>query len=276
MFRIAIDGKSDIGRVREENEDSLGWLTNNDNAFSFIVVADGMGGYKGGAKASSLAVEIVSQRLQSLQSSTFSSCTPQQQPMILKSEIFQAITDANKHILEEKITNPRLQQMGTTIVIAIIWKNKLIVANIGDSRAYLWDSRYGLKQLTRDHSVVQDMIDNGTLTEEDARTSNVRNQLTQALGVGINIDPRITEHELTGDSILLLCSDGLTEYFDNDEIEYVLSTHRPALECCYRLIEESNQLGGKDNITVAIAECCQVEAEAILVPGGDKTIPYSA
>ncbi|MGI9279922.1 MAG: Stp1/IreP family PP2C-type Ser/Thr phosphatase [Endozoicomonas sp.] len=276
MFRIAIDGKSDIGRIREENEDSLYWLTSNEDAFSLIVVADGMGGYHGGARASQLAVEIISQRLQSIQSSTFSSCTPQQQPMILKSEIFQAITEANQRILEEKVANPQLQQMGTTIVVAVIWQNKLVVANIGDSRAYLWDSRYGLKQLTRDHSVVQNMIDSGALSEEDARTSNVRNQLTQALGVGPTIDPRISEFELTGDSILLLCSDGLTEYFDNDEIEYVLSTHRPALECCYRLIEEANRLGGKDNITVAIAECCQVSQEMITEPNSDKTVPYSA
>ena len=276
MFRIAIDGKSDIGRIREENEDSLYWLTSNEDAFSLIVVADGMGGYHGGARASQLAVEIISQRLQSIQSSTFSSCTPQQQPMILKSEIFQAITEANQRILEEKVANPQLQQMGTTIVVAVIWQNKLVVANIGDSRAYLWDSRYGLKQLTRDHSVVQNMIDSGALSEEDARTSNVRNQLTQALGVGPTIDPRISEFELTGDSILLLCSDGLTEYFDNDEIEYVLSTHRPALECCYRLIEEANRLGGKDNITVAIAECCQVSQEMSIEPNSDKTVPYSA
>ncbi|WP_062270690.1 Stp1/IreP family PP2C-type Ser/Thr phosphatase [Endozoicomonas arenosclerae] len=276
MFRIAIDGKSDIGRIREENEDSLYWLANNEDAFSLIVVADGMGGYHGGARASQLAVEIISQRLQSIQSSTFSSCTPQQQPMILKSEIFQAITEANQRILEEKVANPQLQQMGTTIVIAVIWQNKLVVANIGDSRAYLWDNRYGLKQLTRDHSVVQNMIDSGALSEEDARTSNVRNQLTQALGVGPKIDPRISEFELTGDSILLLCSDGLTEYFDNDEIEYVLSTHRPALECCYRFIEEANRLGGKDNITVAIADCCHVSQEVNLEPQGDKTVPYSA
>ncbi|WP_051786587.1 Stp1/IreP family PP2C-type Ser/Thr phosphatase [Endozoicomonas numazuensis] len=276
MFRIAIDGKSDIGRIREENEDSLYWQTSNEDAFSLIVVADGMGGYHGGARASQLAVEIISQRLKSIQSSTFSSCTPQQQPMILKSEIFQAITEANQRILEEKVANPQLQQMGTTIVVAVIWQNKLVVTNIGDSRAYLWDSRYGLKQLTRDHSVVQNMIDSGALSEEDARTSNVRNQLTQALGIGPKIDPRIAEFDLTGDSILLLCSDGLTEYFDNDEIEYVLSTHRPALECCYRFIEEANRLGGKDNITVAIADCCQVGQDMNIEPQGDKTVPYSA
>lgn len=280
MYRIAIDGKTDIGRRREENEDALFWSGGDHTPFSFMIVADGMGGYHGGSIASQLAVNSINQRLSALQN-TFDSCTPNQKPLILKSEVFQAIQDANQAILNEKLSKPQLQQMGTTVVVAVIWENRLLVAHIGDSRAYQWDTQFGLRQLTRDHSVVQQMIDTGRLTEEDARTSNVRNQLTQALGVNPNISPEISEHHLSGNCLLLLCSDGMTEYFANHEIEHVLSTHRPSLECCYRFIEESNQKGGKDNITVAIAEYTSTSS----VPASpspsqssdsDNTVPYFA
>ncbi|CAM3865561.1 Stp1/IreP family PP2C-type Ser/Thr phosphatase [Parendozoicomonas haliclonae] len=275
-MHIAIDGKSDIGRKRDENEDAIYFSGDSHAAFSFIIVADGMGGYHGGATASRLAIEKISQRLHFIQTKTFATCTPHQKPLILKSELLQAIKDANQAILDCKTAQPLFRQMGTTVVVAIVWESMLIVGHVGDSRAYMWTINNGLNQLTRDHSVVQQMIDSGSLTEEDARTSKVRNQLTKAVGVHQQVDPVISEFNLDENCLLLLCSDGMTEYFSNDGIEFMLATHRPALECCYRFIDESNAQGGKDNITVAIAEY-QREAVAVnsTIRQEDKTVPYS-
>ncbi|WP_281647722.1 Stp1/IreP family PP2C-type Ser/Thr phosphatase [Parendozoicomonas sp. Alg238-R29] len=275
-MRIAIDGKSDIGRKRDENEDAIYFSGDNNAPFSFIIVADGMGGYHGGATASRLAIEKISQRLHFVQNRTFSTCTPHQKPLILKSELLQAINDANQTILDCKTAQPLFRQMGTTVVVAIMWESTLIVGHVGDSRAYMWTMQNGLTQLTRDHSVVQQMIDNGSLTEENARTSKVRNQLTKAVGVHHKVEPMISEFSLQNDCLLLLCSDGMTEYFSNSDIEFVMATHRPALECCYRFIDESNAQGGKDNITVAIAEYQKHGISAYNTqPQEDKTVPYS-
>ena len=254
MFRIEIEGRTDIGRIRDENEDALCWSNGQTNSFSFMMVADGMGGYTGGAIASQTAVRTISQCLTKLQG-TFSSCTPRQQTLILKSEIYQAIQEANRAILEQKLQNPELKQMGTTIVAAIIWQDRLITAHIGDSRAYFWNHNTGLKQLTKDHSVVQGMIDAGTLTEETARTCKIRNQLTKALGINNSVEPEINEHRLTADCILMLCSDGVTEYFSHSGIEQTLAAKGSSLQSCYTFIEESNRQGGKDNISIIVAEC---------------------
>ncbi|MET4696851.1 Stp1/IreP family PP2C-type Ser/Thr phosphatase [Endozoicomonas lisbonensis] len=290
MCQIAIEGKTDIGRRRDENEDAVSWNNGtHQGSFSYLMVADGMGGYQGGATASQTAVRIVSGHLASLQT-TFSSYTPDQKTMVVKSELFQAVINANEAILDQKLQNPQLQQMGTTLVVAVIWSGCLMVCHIGDSRAYIWDERRGIRQLTKDHSVVQQMIDSGSLTEEQARTSNIRNQLTRALGVQRSLSPVINTWELTDDSLILLCSDGLTEYFSNHQIGHLLATHKPSLESCYRFIDESNRQGGKDNISVVIG---QYETSAAMhptamqpttmqkrpesdatVPKADKTVPY--
>ncbi|MBN4055578.1 Stp1/IreP family PP2C-type Ser/Thr phosphatase [bacterium AH-315-K03] len=249
-----INGRSDIGRVRDENEDHLLWYCDQQLPFSFAVIADGMGGYSGGSIASSMATTTVYSRLVEQLNSAFHACTPQQQILKLKSELIEAIHDANKNILEMKERVPHYSQMGTTLVIAIVWQNQVIIGHIGDSRAYRWNKQ-GLSQLTKDHSVVQGMIDSGSLTEDEARNCTVRNQLTRALGVSNDLEPAISTFELEQDCTLMLCSDGLTEYLDNTQIELILATHKPSLECCYRFIDDANQLGGKDNISVAIVEC---------------------
>lgn len=275
MFRIEIEGRTDIGLVRNENEDALCWSRGRANSFSYMAVADGMGGYYGGATASETAVKAITQRLSILQDA-FPSYTPCQQTLILKSEIYQAIQDANRAILEKKHQNLKLQQMGTTIVAAIIWENSLIIAHIGDSRAYYWNSRTGLTQLTKDHSVVQGMIDTGTLTEEKARTCKIRNQLTRALGVSHCAEPEINQFQLTDSCLLMLCSDGVTEYFSHTDIEQTLATNSSTFQSCYAFIEESNRLGGKDNISVIIAECSKsaTEDQTDNRHRVDSTVPY--
>lgn len=254
-IRLAVNGRTDIGQVREENEDSIRCHSDPDHPFAYIVVADGMGGYSGGAIASAIAADTLQSQLNNLLNATFLACSPHQQQLMLRAALVEAIGIANRKILETKQTRPQLSQMGTTLVAAAIWQDFLIVAHIGDSRAYLWNN-YGLQRLTRDHSVVQEMIDSGQLTPQQAQSSQVRNHITRALGVAERVEATINSWTLTESALLLLCTDGLTEYLNDHTIERVLATYRPALECVYHFIDDANQCGGRDNISAGIIEYC--------------------
>lgn len=268
---LAVNGRTDIGQIREENEDAITWFAHPDQPFAYVVVADGMGGYSGGALASRITIQTLSLCFSQLITPTFLACTPEQQKLMIQSAVRSGIHKANLSIIEAKAENPDFAHMGTTVVLSVVWQDQLTVAHVGDSRAYHWSLK-GLTQLTRDHSVVQEMIDAGTLTEEEARTSDVRNHITRALGVQEDVEPDLKTYRLTESALLMLCSDGLTEYFDNAELQHVLATHRPALECCYRLIDDANHSGGRDNISVGMLEVTvgpnQSVAPVISVPSG--------
>ncbi|MGL6161240.1 Stp1/IreP family PP2C-type Ser/Thr phosphatase [Microbulbifer sp.] len=252
-IRLAVSGRTDVGRVREVNEDSIRCHTDPDHPFAYVIVADGMGGYSGGATASKIAADTLKHHLDSQLDGAFFSCTPEQQQAALRASLVNAIHAANREILSAKSAHPHLSQMGTTLVLAVIWHDFLIVAHLGDSRAYLWN-HYGLQRLTRDHSVVQEMIDSGQLTPEQAQESSIRNHITRALGVSDHVEPIINSWKLTENALLLLCSDGLTEYLDDRAIEQILATHRPALDCIYRFVDDANRLGGRDNISAGVLE----------------------
>lgn len=281
---LAISGRTDIGQIRKENEDNIRWYNHPRLPFGYVVVADGMGGYSGGARASHIAVNSIGQQLEALLNPLFRSCTPQQQKLMIQSALLGAFNQANNEILVTKRAEPQLGHMGTTAAMAVVWRNQVTIAHVGDSRAYLWDT-HRFVQLTRDHSVVQELVDNGQLAKSQARYSTMRNQITRALGMTSTVEPTITSFYLKKSCLLLLCSDGLTEYLDNVQMDYVLSTQRPALECCYRLIDDANLLGGKDNISVGIIEytaydgCsagCTAATHAASCPGGDITIRRQA
>ncbi|QIL90447.1 Stp1/IreP family PP2C-type Ser/Thr phosphatase [Microbulbifer harenosus] len=266
-IRLAVNGRTDIGQVREENEDSIRCHSDPNHPFAYVVVADGMGGYSGGAIASAIAADTLQSQLNGLLNATFLACSPQQQQLMLRAALVEAIGMANRKILDTKQTRPHFSQMGTTLVAAVIWQDFLIVAHIGDSRAYLWNN-YGLQRLTRDHSVVQEMIDSGQLTPEQAQSSQVRNHITRALGVAERVEATVNSWTLTESALLLLCSDGLTEYLNDHTIERVLATYRPALECVYHFIEDANQCGGRDNISAGIIEYCS-RSDAVAEFSGD-------
>ncbi len=251
--QVSISALTDSGKARDENEDAIACYQSERYPFSFLVVADGMGGYAGGSTASRIAVESVKQSLPLVIDSTFLSCTPQQQLLMLKSYLLECTKQTNQLILEEKQRLDEFSQMGTTIVIAMIWRDCLIIAHVGDSRAYCWSKR-GLCQLTKDHSLVQEMIESETLSEEEAKKSSVRNQLTLALGVVEGAEPVISEIKLQEDSRVLLCTDGLTEYLDDHDVEMILSSQLSIDECAATMINRANELGGKDNISVGIIE----------------------
>jgi len=266
-IRLAVNGRTDIGQVREENEDSIRCHSDPDHPFAYVVVADGMGGYSGGATASGIATETLHCHLDGLLDATFLNSSPEQQQLMLQAALVDGIGLSNRKILDAKQARPQFSQMGTTLVAAVIWMDFLVVAHVGDSRAYLWND-YGLQPLTRDHSVVQEMIDAGQLTTEQAQTSQVRNHITRALGISDPVEATVNSWTLKQSALLLLCSDGLTEYLDDHIIERVLATHRPALECVYHFIDDANQCGGRDNITAGIIEFCS-RAEAVAEFAGD-------
>ncbi|MFA7554830.1 MAG: Stp1/IreP family PP2C-type Ser/Thr phosphatase [Spongiibacteraceae bacterium] len=250
FLNINQTGYTDIGQVRKENEDFFVNIHSPENNFVFTVVADGMGGHTGGAVASELAATAVSGHLKTSLSlvKSYESIFPQ-----LQLHLESAIHHANNQLLHYKQQHRNLADMGTTLVVAVICNKHLLIANVGDSRAYLY-SHNKLQQVSKDHSVVQDLIDSGALTAEMARSSNIRNQLTQAVGINQNFTINFSPIELEGSGLILLCSDGLTEYLDLQALETELGRGLPPAQSCHRLIEAANKQGGNDNITVTIVE----------------------
>ena len=281
---------SNIGKVRENMEDS----THLDETIGLFIVADGMGGHKGGEVASKIAVDEVSKFLKAkfLCSATTFRSTEQQEKTLKK--IFNiALKIANEKILDEAKRKPNLRGMGTTIVFSFIPKdntNTFYIANVGDSRAYLINggNQEGaveegpgrIKQLTEDHSVAADMVRKHYISEEQAKTSPYKHMLTQHLGRSFNFTSYIKRFEWKEGDYLLLCSDGLTDMLDDNEICYkVLEYQREDKKIigrenkevisreedyygskylldnvCKVLIQKANEKGGRDNITVILIQ----------------------
>lgn len=237
-----IFGKSDIGLKRKSNQDSFDYTIINDDMVCAIV-CDGMGGTKGGGIASNLAKECIKDYM--LQNYEENMSQVDVEDMLKK-----AIYKANYEIFDMAQKNKDLLGMGTTVVLTAIFKDKIHVAHVGDSRAYLVVNNH-IKQLTVDHSMVQQMIDDGELTLEQAKDYPNKNIITRALGIDKNVDIDYYIDEKTAGSMVLMCTDGLTNYLDEKNI----------LNCCLHnegetlideLISSANNSGGSDNITVVV------------------------
>lgn len=230
---------SDKGRVRRENEDYMGYFdTLNGDVF---LVCDGMGGHAGGAYAAQLAVSSVREFLERKYFDDPADA------------IKEALEYANKAIYDKAINNPDYNGMGTTAVMLIVQAAKVWWGHVGDSRVYL-QSFDGLRRLTNDHSFVQRLIDEGSITEEEALTHPRRNELLAALGVHADVAVEVYEHAYTtiqGD-IILLCSDGLTNALGDAEIEKILGAKATSQQKAVKLVELANNNGGPDNITVQV------------------------
>jgi len=253
MPTLEIAGLTHIGQIREENQDAIGWQTQAQLGFGHLVVCDGMGGYSGGAVASSLAVEAIDQDLAAIPGSWFLSRVMDEQLAHIETALIDSVQRANRLILEHQQQHPQNGQMGTTVVAMVIWNRHLVVAHVGDSRAYLWQQNQ-LQAITRDDSLVQDMIDSGQLHPDEAENYPSKNVLTMALGVQAEVVPTISDLGLQTHSILLACSDGLTNYLSDADINEAINNGYQLTETCNRLIERANALGGKDNISVLMAE----------------------
>lgn len=237
---MKISARTDVGMVRSNNQDSYA-AGEFQNGVAWAVVCDGMGGNAGGNIASSTAVKSISERITSAYRETMTSSS-------IKNLLVTAITNANFEIYDMAADNLELLGMGTTVVAAIMTKNVLYVAHAGDSRAYLI-SQDEIRQLTRDHSVVQDLVERGEITPEQARTHPRKNLITRALGVDESLKVDFTVEDLEGDETLLICTDGLSNMIEPLDI-YRMVADNPDSEIAEILVDKANENGGEDNITV--------------------------
>lgn len=240
---MIIFGSSNIGKVRKDNQDSYLFDTF-DNVSGYAVVCDGMGGPGGGKIASSIAVGSFARHMPQL------SCDTDEEKI---HEIFKsAIDNANKEIYNKALSDRSLKGMGTTLVASVIIKDNGYFANVGDSRVYL--IRDGnIRRISHDHSAVQQLVDNGMLTESQARNHPNKNIITRALGVEENVSFDFFSEKIVQDDIILLCSDGITNYIDDLEIPFETIKRKDSIETIpQELIELANSRGGADNSTVVI------------------------
>jgi protein phosphatase len=245
---LEIANLSDVGRRRPHNEDS----TLSDAARGLVVLADGMGGYKAGEVASAIAVATIhhqiSEGLKRLQDGGADASGQSPESNLLR----KAVTQANSGIYQTAQREPQCQGMGTTVVVALFRKDRLIVAHVGDSRLYR--QRAGsFSQVTRDHSLIQELIDRGLYTPEEAAKNTPKNLVTRALGIEADVQVDVMEEKALPGDVYLLCSDGLNDMVDDEEIHLTLSKYSANLaQAGEELIRLANAKGGKDNISVVL------------------------
>ena len=211
------------------------------NLPNLFVVADGMGGHKAGDFASSYAVEVLLSTIREDENSN---------PVKI---IRAAIENANTQLLREASDNETMSGMGTTMVLVTIVGHYAYVANVGDSRLYLVDENK-ISQITKDHSLVEEMVRMGEISRDDARNHPDKNIITRALGAGRDVDVDFFDIRLTPGDILLLCSDGLSNMVPDEDIRQVIRTSETLEETGRRLVSMANDNGGRDNIAVVLVE----------------------
>lgn len=240
---------TDVGQRRDHNEDAIA----SDHSMGFVILADGMGGYKAGEVASEIAVLSITAELKEAMQSQ----RPGQVDTMLGKQaearlIYDAVRNANTAIYNVSQTQPQCAGMGTTLVVGLFTNNKLLVGHIGDSRMYRFRSDV-LTQITEDHSLLQEQIRSGLITPEQAKYSANKNLVTRAVGIDPEVELELNEYDVEVDDIYLLCSDGLTDLVDDDLIQATLNMLSSDLpEAAKKLVDLANENGGKDNISVIL------------------------
>lgn len=240
-YHIKIGNATDVGKVREQNEDYMAHFA---TPIGYcIIVCDGMGGHAAGQVASQNSIVSIQRFLQDSKHDNSAI------PTVLRN----AIEFANYQLREMVSKNPELKGMGTTCVLALIKNGQLYTAHAGDSRIYLL-RRKSIKQITKDHSSVQKLIDIGALTEKEAELSDKRNEIIKAIGIFEKVDPTITQTALMlhKNDKLILCSDGLTGHVNKEKINETVHSIHDIQNAALKLIALANDDGGTDNITVQL------------------------
>lgn len=233
---------TDIGEKRQVNQDYVFCEEKDIGSFpNMFIVADGMGGHNAGDYASRFCVEVFTNKIKENQQKT---------PIGMISE---ALQNTNDLLLNEARVNEDLQGMGTTFVVATIIDSVMYVANIGDSRLYVIGDE--IKQITEDHSLVEEMVKNGELDRKDVRFHPNKNIITRALGANTIVIPDYFEVTLKKEDTILICSDGLTNMLDDKEIMKIVKEYPDDLEISAKtLVKRANENGGKDNISIVIVK----------------------
>lgn len=243
-------GMTDTGKVREHNEDTIAY----DPDIGLLVLADGMGGYNAGEVASGIAVRtIVNQVRESIEREDLTTVDKESgmsRPAIILRD---AICRANKIIYQTARSQPQCEGMGTTVVSALFFDNKVSIAHVGDSRLYrLRDNQF--QQVTMDHSLLQELVDRGFYSAEEAQRAANKNYVTRALGVEPTVEVEVQEWAVQKGDFYLLCSDGLSDMVEDDDIHLTISTFGANLDTVAKqLIQLTNDNGGRDNVSVVMA-----------------------
>ena len=233
--------KTDIGRKREVNQDYV-FATDQPigNIPNLLIVADGMGGHKAGDFASKYTTESV---VESLKQSTVSG------PQAMFEE---AISKANTEIIELEASDVNLEGMGTTLVVATVIEHTLYFANVGDSRLYVIGDE--IKQLSKDHSLVEEMVRLGGINEDEAKHHPDKNIITRAIGAKLDVEIDFFEYRIVEGDIILMCTDGLSNMVEDEDVFRIIRGSRDLPEAVQGLIDQANLNGGKDNIGIVLAK----------------------
>jgi serine/threonine protein phosphatase PrpC len=237
--------KTDSGRARENNEDAVAF----DEATGLAVLADGMGGYNAGEVASGMATELIMSEMKRWLSEVGSRVNVRD----IRRAIEICVDNANRSIFNAAAGNPQYAGMGTTLVVGVFHDARLLVGHIGDSRCYRL--RAGeLSQITKDHSLLQEQIDAGLITPQQAATSANKNLVTRALGVEDEAMLELNEYAVESDDLYLMCSDGLSDMVPDEGIATILRTTDTLTQKADQLVALANANGGRDNITVLLVQ----------------------
>ncbi len=249
--KIQLAEITDTGKVREHNEDAIG--SNAD--IGLMVLADGMGGYNAGEVASGIAVQTITELAsegadRESRNETDPSTGLMRQSIVLRD----AVARANKIIFQTAQSQTHCEGMGTTLVCAMFYDNKVSLAHVGDSRAYRLRGN-NFEQLTLDHSLLQELVDRGFYSEEEAQRSTNRNYVTRALGVEPTVEVEVREFDVLPEDVFLLCSDGLPDMVEDEDIHLTISTFNASLDVVgQQLVNLANEHGGRDNVSVMLAQ----------------------
>jgi len=247
--KIEMAGQTDVGSVRDHNEDSIAL----DESLGLAVLADGMGGHRGGEMASAITVSTIMETLKKQLKKLNTGDTDEETGYSVESiAVHDAVLQANDAVYKASEENQQYKGMGTTVVVTLFYDNRLTVAHVGDSRLYrLRDGE--LEQITRDHSLMQELIDRGFYTPEQARQSLNKNLVTRAIGIEAGVQVDIQEDVALVDDVYLLCSDGVTDMIEDSLIQETIMKCGADLEkAASELIREANEHGGKDNISAIL------------------------
>ncbi|MBK6656820.1 MAG: Stp1/IreP family PP2C-type Ser/Thr phosphatase [Proteobacteria bacterium] len=246
---IEVANISDTGLKRPHNEDSA--VT--DTALGLAVVADGMGGYKAGEVASAIAAQLILNEVRAgLANGNANSKVGDSGLSRATLVIRDAVAKANAEVFRTAQEVPQCQGMGTTVVVVFYHGDKVSIAHVGDSRVYRLRGNE-FKQITRDHSLIQELIDRGFFTPEEAAENTPKNLVTRALGIEQSVEVDVQGQDRQAGEIYLLCSDGLNDMVDDEEIHLTLSKYSANLgEAATELVRLANENGGKDNVSVVL------------------------
>jgi protein phosphatase len=259
MEALQIEGQTNTGMIRSHNEDSIA----SDPTLGMVVLADGMGGYNAGEIASEIAVFVTKEETALF----FQSGYPANLDVKTANERIIAFMDrsirqANASIHNASIRQPQFAGMGTTIVMGLFYDNRIAIGHVGDSRMYRLREEE-LTLMTRDHSFLQEQIDGGVISAEDARFSKNKNLVTRAVGIDKEVEPEVHVYDVHIGDVYLLCSDGLNDMVDDEEIQSILYAMQSNLPLAVaQLIQMANDQGGRDNVSVILVKVIADFAES--------------